>query len=138
MSESEEARMTPLPPPPPPPQGTEAPPQQRGPDVDVAYRIWPPTRTTREAIISRLVGTLSSPSALSTRYGALPVDEATSVARAIEQEAFASAGAAASADDDGADVLQAYAAAISRRMLDSVQPRTRIASAPPAIVAPSR
>ncbi|XP_030516701.2 MFP1 attachment factor 1-like [Rhodamnia argentea] len=125
MSESGEARRS-TPPPPPPPQRTEAPPQQ--PDPDVSYRIWPPTQPTREAIVSRLVKKLSSPSALSPRYDAMPVDEAMSVARAIEQAAFDSTGAAASADDDGADVLQAYATSIGRRMLDSVQPRTRPAS----------
>ncbi|XP_030537958.1 WPP domain-containing protein 1-like isoform X1 [Rhodamnia argentea] len=106
----------------PPPQQTEAPPQR--PNPDVAFRLWPPTQPTRDAIVSRVVETLSAPSALSTRYGRLSLEEATSVARAIEQEEYASTVAAASASDDGADVLQAYARAIARRMLDSVHPRT--------------
>ncbi|KAL3726534.1 hypothetical protein ACJRO7_031435 [Eucalyptus globulus] len=116
MSESEEAPPPPTPPPP-----------QQQPDPDVAYRIWPPTQPTREAIVSRLVETLSSPSGLSARYGTFPPDEAASVARAVEREVFASTGAAASADDDEADVLQAYATAIGRRLLHSVQPRARTA-----------
>ncbi|XP_030454318.2 MFP1 attachment factor 1-like [Syzygium oleosum] len=131
MSESEEVVAPPAPPPPPPPPPEqdsppplqiEAPPEE--PDPDTAFRLWPPTRTTRDAIVSRLVETLSAPSALSARYGTLPRDEAAPVARAIEQEEYAAAAAAASADDDGADVLQAYARAIARRMLDSLQPRT--------------
>ncbi|KAF8023175.1 hypothetical protein BT93_F0621 [Corymbia citriodora subsp. variegata] len=131
MSESEEAAAppaSPLPPPPPdrnspPAQQTEAPPP-REPRPDVAFRVWPPTRTTRDAIVLRLVETLAAPSALSTRYGSLHREEAEPVAQAIEQEEYAAAVAAASPDDDGADVLQAYARAIARRMLDSVQPRT--------------
>ncbi|KAF8016578.1 hypothetical protein BT93_H1947 [Corymbia citriodora subsp. variegata] len=132
MSESEEARTPPPPTPTPtplsPPTEQNPPPPQQ-PDPDVTYRIWPPAQPTREAIVSRLVETLSSPSALSARYGALPLDEAASVARAIEREAFASTGAAASADDDSADVFQAYALAIGRRALHAVQPRTRTAPA---------
>eukprot|EP00262_Sarcandra_glabra_P006165 TRINITY_DN18296_c0_g1_i1.p1 TRINITY_DN18296_c0_g1~~TRINITY_DN18296_c0_g1_i1.p1 ORF type:complete len:173 (-),score=31.63 TRINITY_DN18296_c0_g1_i1:268-726(-) len=86
--------------------------------------IWPPSDRTREAVIKRLVETLSSPSVLSKRYGSLPLDEASSAARSIEQEAFSAASVSYHGDDDdGIEILQIYSKEISKRMLDSVKSR---------------
>ncbi|KAL0017482.1 hypothetical protein SO802_004551 [Lithocarpus litseifolius] len=89
----------------------------------LAFSIWPPTQRTRDAVVSRLVETLSKQSILSKRYGTLPSDEASSAARLIEEEAFSAAAASASAEDDGIEILQVYSREISRRMLDTVKTR---------------
>nr|XP_027092980.1 uncharacterized protein LOC113713450 [Coffea arabica] len=39
---------------------------------NVSFSIWPPTQRTRDAVINRLIETLSSPSVLSKRYGVIP------------------------------------------------------------------
>lgn len=90
----------------------------------ISFSIWPPTQRTRDAVVNRLIETLSTPSVLSKRYGTMNPDEASSVARQIEEEAFATAGGSASAEDDGIEILQAYSKEISRRMLDTVKARS--------------
>ncbi|KAK4274646.1 hypothetical protein QN277_017840 [Acacia crassicarpa] len=94
----------------------------------ISFSIWPPTQRTRDAVINRLIETLSTPSVLSKRYGTMHSDEASSVARQIEEEAFAAAGGSASAEDDGIEILQAYSKEISKRMLDTVKARSTSAS----------
>ncbi|KAI4372888.1 hypothetical protein MLD38_011070 [Melastoma candidum] len=63
----------------------------------ITFSIWPPSQRTRDAVIARLVDTLSTPSVLSKRYGTLPQDEASESAHAIEEEAFNAAGGASTA-----------------------------------------
>ncbi|KAK4599290.1 hypothetical protein RGQ29_009378 [Quercus rubra] len=94
----------------------------------LAFSIWPPTQRTRDAVVARLVETLSTQSILSKRYGTLPSDEASSAARLIEEEAFSAAAASASAEDDGIEILQVYSREISRRMLDTVKNRASSAA----------
>ncbi|MBA0580636.1 hypothetical protein Gorai_022845 [Gossypium raimondii] len=96
---------------------------------NLTLRIWPPTQRTRDAVINRLVETLSSQSVLSKRYGTIPEDEASSLAKSIEGEAFSVAGAAFSPDDDGIEILQMYSKEISKRMLDTVKSRAATAAA---------
>ncbi|PKA59857.1 MFP1 attachment factor 1 [Apostasia shenzhenica] len=111
----------------------------------ISVNIWPPTQRTRDAVINRLVENLSSPSILSKRYGTLPADEASAVARQIEQEAFAVASASSPSSaagddagrteasiDEGIEILQIYSKEISRRMLESVKARASSASPAPA------
>ncbi|KNA23629.1 hypothetical protein SOVF_023290 [Spinacia oleracea] len=106
-----------------------------------SFSIWPPTERTRDAVINRLIETLSTPSVLSKRYGSMPSDEASSTARAIEEEAYnaaadsssttaadASSGPASSIDE-GIEILQVYSKEISKRMLDAVKSR---AATPPS------
>ncbi|KAM4121634.1 hypothetical protein ACB094_01G020600 [Castanea mollissima] len=95
----------------------------------LAFSIWPPTQRTRDAVVARLVETLSKQSILSKRYGTLPIDEASSAARIIEEEAFSAAAESASAEDDGIEILQVYSREISRRMLDTVKTRASSAAA---------
>ncbi|XAR61933.1 hypothetical protein NMG60_11016488 [Bertholletia excelsa] len=96
---------------------------------NMSFSIWPPTQRTRDAVIARLVENLSSPSHLSKRYGFVPLDEASEVARRIEDEAFAATGASGGAEDDGIEFLQFYAKEISQRMLSTIKSRSASASA---------
>ncbi|CAD5173988.1 MFP1 attachment factor 1-like [Musa acuminata AAA Group] len=103
----------------------------------VSLNIWPPSQRTRDAVIQRLIDTLSSSSVLTKRYGVVPVDEASATARLIEQEAFDFAdsdGVRASASiDDGLEVLQIYSKEISKRMIESVKSRASPVSSTPAV-----
>ncbi|XP_052191324.1 MFP1 attachment factor 1-like [Diospyros lotus] len=91
---------------------------------NLSFSIWPPSQRTRDAVIKRLVETLSSQSVLSKRYGIIPSNESDDVARRIEAEAFTAADASASADDDGIEILQVYSKDISKRMLEAVKSRS--------------
>ncbi|KAL5724037.1 RNA polymerase III-inhibiting protein maf1 [Ranunculus cassubicifolius] len=98
---------------------------------NISLSIWPPTQRTRDAVINRLIETLSSPSILSNRYGSLSIDEASTTAKFIEDEAFliANNGAAggsnsseiSNVEDDGIEILQIYSKEISKRMLEVVK-----------------
>ncbi|KAK3007694.1 hypothetical protein RJ639_013303 [Escallonia herrerae] len=100
------------------------PPQGQPEKVSVSFSIWPPTQRTRDAVLSRLIETLSAPSVLSKRYGVVPAEEAAAVARRVEEEAFGVAAGFASTEDDGIEILQVYSKEISRRMLDAVKSRS--------------
>ncbi|KAL4279689.1 hypothetical protein GQ457_03G039930 [Hibiscus cannabinus] len=95
---------------------------------NLTFKIWPPTLRTRDAVLNRLVETLSSESVLSKRYGTVPKEEASAVAKLIEEESFSVADASFSTDEDGIDILQLYSKEISKRMLDTVKARTNAAS----------
>ncbi|KAF1871604.1 hypothetical protein Lal_00020398 [Lupinus albus] len=94
-----------------------------------SFSIWPPTQRTRDAVINRLIQTLSTPSVLSKRYGTLSSDESSAAARQIEDEAFTTASAAS--EEDGIEILQVYSKEISKRMLDIVKAK---ATAPSSAV----
>uniref|UniRef100_A0A5B7AWR0 Putative MFP1 attachment factor 1-like n=1 Tax=Davidia involucrata TaxID=16924 RepID=A0A5B7AWR0_DAVIN len=104
--------------------------------MNISFSIWPPTQRTRDAVINRLIETLSTPSVLSKRYGSMPQEEASAAARRIEDEAFSAAAASASADDDGIEILQVYSKEISKRMLEAVKSRSASASTPDSNIAP--
>ncbi|XP_057502583.1 MFP1 attachment factor 1-like [Actinidia eriantha] len=103
---------------------------ERTTSTDKSFSVWPPTQRTREAVVNRLIETLSAPSVLSKRYGTLPAGEASTTARRIEEEAFAATSASATADDDGIEILQVYSKDISKRMLEAVKSRSASGSAP--------
>ncbi|KAI4366472.1 hypothetical protein MLD38_022346 [Melastoma candidum] len=92
----------------------------------ITFSIWPPSQRTRDAVIARLIETLSTPSLLSKRYGTLPQEEAPEVARSIEEEAFNAAGGASpdSPDEQGLQILEIYSKEISKRVLDSMKARS--------------
>ncbi|XP_065847025.1 WPP domain-containing protein 2-like [Euphorbia lathyris] len=88
----------------------------------ISLSIWPPSQRTRDAVINRLIETLSSPSVLSKRYGTISHDDAEVAARRIEEEAFDVANRAQSTtEDDGLEILQHYSKEISKRMLETVK-----------------
>ncbi|XP_048555565.1 MFP1 attachment factor 1-like [Triticum urartu] len=97
--------------------------------------IWPPSQRTRDAVVRRVVQTLSAPSVLSQRYGAIPEPEAEVAAAAVEAEAFAAASESAAASpaslEDGIEVLQAYSKEVSRRLLELAKSRAAAAAAAP-------
>ncbi|CAJ2640932.1 MFP1 attachment factor 1-like protein [Trifolium pratense] len=126
------------------------PPQQNGAQTKLnsaGFSIWPPTQRTRDAVINRLIETLTTPSVLSKRYGTLLPEEAATSARQIESEAYSIAGDSAAPDGgDGIDILQVYSKEISKRMLETVKARPTTGSnavdhdaaeAPPADDPPS-
>ncbi|KAF3675022.1 MFP1 attachment factor 1 [Capsicum chinense] len=90
----------------------------------ISFSIWPPTQRTRDAVINRLIESLSTPSILSKRYGTLPQDEASDAARRIEEEAFVAAGSTANGNDDGIEILEVYSKEISKRMIETVKSRS--------------
>ncbi|KAL5127053.1 MFP1 attachment factor 1 [Glycine soja] len=98
-------------------------PPQPDPSAAVSFSIWPPTQRTRDAVVNRLIETLSAPSVLSKRYGTLSSDESSSSARQIEDEAFSAAASSAASSSDGIEILQVYSKEISKRMLDTVKAR---------------
>ncbi|KAG5121258.1 hypothetical protein AAZX31_14G084100 [Glycine max] len=98
-------------------------PPQPDPSAAVSFSIWPPTQRTRDAVVNRLIETLSAPSVLSKRYGTLSSDESSSAARQIEDEAFSAAASSAASSSDGIETLQVYSKEISKRMLDTVKAR---------------
>ncbi|CAH9144878.1 unnamed protein product [Cuscuta epithymum] len=100
--------------------------------VSFTFSIWPPTEKTRDAVINRLTETISAPSILSKRYGVIPQEEASEIAKRIEEEAFnAAAESAGSVDgDDGLEVLQVYSKEVSKRMLDTVKSRSATSPVP--------
>jgi len=108
------------------------PPQQNGDQTkppSAGFSIWPPTQRTRDAVITRLIETLTTPSVLSKRYGTLPSDEAASAARQIEEDAFSVAGDSAVPDGgDGIEILQVYSKEISKKMLETVKARPSVDS----------
>ncbi|XP_057490879.1 MFP1 attachment factor 1-like [Actinidia eriantha] len=93
------------------------------------FLIWPPTKRTRDAVVNRLVETLSGPSVISKRYGVIPYDEAAAAARRLEDEAFITAAAEGGGDGDGLDILQVYSKEISKRVLDAAKARSAAGSA---------
>ncbi|CAK7347480.1 unnamed protein product [Dovyalis caffra] len=108
---------------PPPDDDSSAADTKKQASSGISFSIWPPTQRTRDAVVTRLIETLSATSVLSKRYGTIPHEEASEVARRIEEEAFSVATTAASSEDDGLEVLQLYSKEISKRMLDTVKAR---------------
>ncbi|CAI8599293.1 unnamed protein product [Vicia faba] len=113
-------------------QDSSASPEQNGDQTKLSsagFSIWPPTQRTRDAVITRLIETLTTPSVLSKRYGTLPSDEAASAARQIEDEAYSVASDSGAPDGgDGIEILQVYSKEISKRMLETVKARPTIGS----------
>ncbi|XP_077231081.1 MFP1 attachment factor 1-like [Tasmannia lanceolata] len=111
-------------------------PQMKEEKINFSVSIWPPTQRTRDAVIQRLIETLSTPSVLSKRYGSIPAEEALASARLIEEEAFSLVSrsdhnsSAADSDEVGIEILQIYSKEISKRMLEVV--KSKAASASPS------
>lgn len=75
--------------------------------------------------MNRLIETLTNKCILTKRYGTLQSDEALTVAKSVEEEAYGVAAVlGGDDDDDGIEILQAYSKEISKRVLDSVNTRT--------------
>ncbi|PIA27037.1 hypothetical protein AQUCO_08300014v1 [Aquilegia coerulea] len=114
--------------------------------MNISLSIWPPTQRTRDAVINRLIETLTAPSILSKRYGSLPTEVASFAAKSIEEEAFVIASSTISVtnlnqqqqeeessnkEDDGIEILQIYSKEISKRMLEVVKANAAVAVTSP-------
>ncbi|XP_057424804.1 MFP1 attachment factor 1-like [Lotus japonicus] len=98
------------------------------PNPATSFTIWPPTQRTRDAVINRLIETLSGPSSvLSKRYGTMSPHDASAAAYQIEDAAFSAASSSVSPDDDGIQILHVYSKEISKRVVGNVK-----AKPPPA------
>ncbi|RWR81398.1 WPP domain-containing protein [Cinnamomum micranthum f. kanehirae] len=105
--------------------------EEKKASMNASLSIWPPTQRTRDAVIKRMVETLSTPSTLSKRYGSIPLEDASAAARLIEEEAFSAASNSSTStkpvadayEDDGIEILQIYSKEISKRMLEAVKAR---------------
>lgn len=91
---------------------------------NVSFSICPPRERTRDAVKNRLIETLSTPSILSKRYGTMSAEEAAEAAKVVEEEAFQVAGATATTEGDGIEILQTYSREISKRMLDTMKAKS--------------
>lgn len=135
MSETESTVMD-------PPKSEETPKEETSSSVtdSLSFNIWPPTNRTRDAVVVRLVETLTTDTVLSKRYGSVSTEEAEESARLIEQEAFSAAqtehetrfgsGSGSNSVEEGIEILQVYSKEVSRRMLEFA--KSRAEKAPPA------
>jgi WPP domain len=72
-----------------PPKSEETPKEEASYTTDsLSFNIWPLTNCTRDAVMRRLVETLTTDFILCKRYGSVPTDEAEETACVIEHEAF--------------------------------------------------
>lgn len=90
----------------------------------VSFRIWPPSQKTRDAVVNRLIETLTNEFIFAKRYGTLESEEASIVAKSVEEEAYGVAAVLGGDDGDGIEILGAYTKEISKRVLESVKTRT--------------
>ncbi|XP_060969631.1 MFP1 attachment factor 1-like [Cannabis sativa] len=88
------------------------------PSSQATFSIWPPSQRTRDAVVNRLIETLSTPSVLSNRYGTTPPEESS----------YTAASSASASEDDGIQILQVYSKEVSKRMLDVVKARAAASS----------
>ncbi|KAG6470368.1 MFP1 attachment factor 1-like [Zingiber officinale] len=113
---------------------SEVPPSPSPPPA-ISLNIWPPSQRARDAVIHRLIDTLSSPSVLTKRYCVVPEEMAAATARIIEQEAFDAANSGSGREvasiDEGLAVLQIYSKDISKRMMDFLKSKPLPASSAP-------
>ncbi|KAK9097007.1 hypothetical protein Sjap_022504 [Stephania japonica] len=107
--------------------------------------IWPPKPYRRQASIDYVFRYLAPPSFTSKRYCSLSHDEASSAARAIEEEAFAAATAFAAVkapaatpsetmrrpliDEDQDEIFQFYVREIGKRMREKEKANPPVAAA---------
>ncbi|CAI0391234.1 unnamed protein product [Linum tenue] len=87
--------------------------------------IWPPSQRTRDAVIYRLMDTLSPGSVVSKRYGAISAAEVEDAARLIEKEAFDTIHGSSDSTSPGVEILQQYTNEITRQLLEYVGPPSR-------------
>ncbi|KVI03942.1 Leucine-rich repeat, ribonuclease inhibitor subtype, partial [Cynara cardunculus var. scolymus] len=85
--------------------------------------LWPPSQTTRQVLVDRIVKNLTTPSILSRKYGLLSKEEAEEDAKQIESAAFSAANQhfEKEPDSDGASTVQVYARESSKLMVEVVK-----------------
>ncbi|XP_024973809.1 RAN GTPase-activating protein 2-like [Cynara cardunculus var. scolymus] len=88
-----------------------------------SIKLWPPSQTTRQVLVDRIVKNLTTPSILSRKYGLLSKEEAEEDAKQIESAAFSAANQhfEKEPDSDGASTVQVYARESSKLMVEVVK-----------------
>ncbi|KAJ9543216.1 hypothetical protein OSB04_022923 [Centaurea solstitialis] len=88
-----------------------------------SIKLWPPSQTTRQVLVDRIVKNLTTPSILSRKYGLLTKEEAEEDAKQIESAAFSAANQhfEKQPDTDGSSTVQVYAKESSKLMVEAVK-----------------
>lgn len=88
-----------------------------------SIKLWPPSQSTRQVLVDRIIRNLTTPSILSRKYGLLTTEEAEEDAKRIESAAFATANQhfEKEPDGDGSSAVQLYAKESSRLMVEAVK-----------------
>ncbi|KAF5738622.1 RAN GTPase-activating protein 2 [Tripterygium wilfordii] len=93
-----------------------------------AIKLWPPSQNTRQMLVERITGNLTSNSIFTQKYGSLNVNEAKDHAIRIEDVAFDTANKhyEMEPDGDGSSAVQLYAKECSKLILEVLKrgPRT--------------
>ncbi|CAI0559879.1 unnamed protein product [Linum tenue] len=85
-----------------------------------SIKLWPPSDNTRQMLVARVAGNLSSQSIFAQKYGTLGKEEAEENAKRIEAVAFKAASQQYDnePDGDGGSAVQLYAKECSKLILD--------------------
>ncbi|KAI3773082.1 hypothetical protein L6452_04280 [Arctium lappa] len=88
-----------------------------------SIKLWPPSPSTRQVLVDRIIKNLTTPSILSRKYGLLSTEEAEEDAKRIESAAFATANQhfEKEPDGDGSSAVQLYAKESSTLMVEAVK-----------------
>ncbi|GJS50399.1 Ran GTPase-activating protein 1 [Tanacetum coccineum] len=103
-----------------------------------SIKLWPPSQSTRQVLVDRIIKNLTTPSILSRKYGLLSKEEAEQEAKQIESAAFASANQhfEKEPDGDGGSAVQTYAKESSTLMVEVVKRGPRSKEEPEAVFEP--
>ncbi|KDP40143.1 hypothetical protein JCGZ_02141 [Jatropha curcas] len=85
-----------------------------------SIKLWPPSQNTRQLLVTRITGNLTTKSSFTQRYGTLSKEEAEENARRIEDVAFVTANQhyEMEPDGDGGSAVQLYAKESSKLILE--------------------
>ncbi|PWA55471.1 Leucine-rich repeat, ribonuclease inhibitor subtype [Artemisia annua] len=88
-----------------------------------SIKLWPPSQSTRQVLVDRIIKNLTTPSILSRKYGLLSKEEAEQEAKQIESAAFTIANQhfEKEPDGDGGSAVQLYAKESSTLMVEAVK-----------------
>lgn len=88
-----------------------------------SIKLWPPSQSTRQVLVDRIIKNLTTPSIISRKYGLLSKEEAEEDAKQIESAAFATANQhfEMEPDGDGSSAVQRYAKESSQLMVEAVK-----------------
>ncbi|ESQ41941.1 hypothetical protein EUTSA_v10013175mg [Eutrema salsugineum] len=85
-----------------------------------SIKLWPPSLSTRQALIERIINNLSSKTIFTEKYGSLTTEQAMENAKRIEDIAFSTANQQfeREPDGDGGSAVQLYAKECSKLILE--------------------
>ncbi|KAG8636703.1 RAN GTPase-activating protein 2 isoform X2 [Manihot esculenta] len=85
-----------------------------------SIKLWPPSQNTRQMLVTRITGNLTTKSIFTQKYGTLSKEEAEENAKKIEDVAFVTANQhyEMEPDGDGGSAVQLYAKECSKLILE--------------------